>query len=204
MLKETFINLINKYSDNKEYNTKCWLEIEKAYSSKSRHYHNLDHLENMLVELEKVKTVIEDIDSLLFSIFYHDIVYKATKSDNEYQSALLFEKRISKTSFSQIDKCKTQIELTKEHKSSMDADTNFLLDIDLSILGKSPEVYKKYTEDIRKEYKIYPDFMYRKGRAKVLKSILELKAIFKTDFFKKAYEKQARANLTAELNHLKA
>lgn len=86
----------------------------------------------------------------------------------------------------------------------MDADTNFLLDIDLSILGKSPEVYKKYTEDIRKEYKIYPDFMYGKGRTKVLKSILELEAIFKTDFFKKAYEKQARENLTAELSQLKA
>tara|TARA_R110002051_G_scaffold298997_1_gene366056 strand:+ start:5460 stop:6074 length:615 start_codon:yes stop_codon:yes gene_type:complete len=203
MLKETFINLISKYSDDEAYNTKCWLEIEKAYSSKSRHYHNLDHLKNMLVELEKVKAAVEDIDSLLFSIFYHDIVYKATKSDNEHQSALLFEKRISKTSFSQIDKCKTQIELTKEHKPSMDADTNFLLDIDLSILGKSSEVYKKYTEDIRKEYKIYPDFMYGKGRTKVLESILELETIFKTDFFKKAYEKQARANLTAELNHLK-
>lgn len=204
MLKETFIDLISKYSDNEEYNTKCWFEIEKAYSSKSRHYHNLDHLENLLVELEKVKTAIKDIDSLLFSIFYHDLVYKATKSDNEHQSALLFEKRITKTSFSQIDKCKTQIDLTKEHKPSKETDTNFLLDIDLSILGKSPEVYKKYTEDIRKEYKIYPDFIYRKGRAKVLKSILELEAIFKTDFFKIVYEKQARENLTAELNQLKA
>lgn len=202
MIKEIFLNLIRKYSDNENYNSECWSEIEKNYSSKSRHYHNLEHLENMLTELDKVKSQIQNLDALLFSIYYHDIIYKPTKSDNEHQSALVFEKRISQTSFPNLGECMTQIELTKEHKLSTDNDTNLLLDIDLSILGKSPEEYQQYCKSIRKEYRIYPDFMYRKERIKVLKSILELDAIYKTDFFKQAYENQARENITLEINQL--
>jgi len=202
MLKEQFLNLIEKYSNSKDYNQECWNEIEKNYSSKSRHYHNLEHIENMLIELDNVKPTIEDLDSLLFAIYYHDIIYKSTKNDNEHQSALIFKKRISKTSFTNLSKCMAQIEATKEHKLSNDYDTNILLDIDLSILGKSTKEYQKYCENIRKEYIIYPDYMYKRGRKKVLKSILDLNSIYKTDFFKKKLENQAKENLRFELNQL--
>ena len=153
----------------------------------------------MLFELDKVKSKIVDLDSLLFSIYYHDIIYEPTQSDNELQSALTFEKRISNTSFINLNKCKIQIEATKDHDFSNDHDTNILLDLDLIILGQSHKEYLKYTRNIRKEYKIYPDFIYSKGRKKVLSKILEKDSIYKTDFFKKRYEYQARKNLTSEL-----
>ncbi len=203
MLKELFLNLIRKYSDNENYNSECWNEIESKYSSKSRHYHNLDHLKNMLSELDIVKSQVKKLDALLFAIFYHDIIYKSTRSDNEHRSALTFEKRISKTSFSHLNECMEQIEMTKEHKLSSDQDTNILLDLDLSILGKSPKEYKEYCIQIRNEYSIYPNFIYRKGRTKALKSILDSNSIFKTDFFKQQYENQAQENLKLELSQLK-
>jgi predicted metal-dependent HD superfamily phosphohydrolase len=202
MIKQKFLNLIRKYSSNEDYNLECWNEIENNYSSKSRHYHNLEHLDDMISELSKVQSEVNNLDCILFSIYYHDIIYKPTKSDNEHQSALTFENRIAKTSFDKLSECKAQIEATKEHKLSDDNDTNILLDLDLSVLGKSTEEYKKYSENIRKEYRIYPDFMYRKGRKKVLKSILELDFIYKTDYFKQLYENQAKKNLTLELNQL--
>lgn len=202
MLKEKFINLLAKYSDNKNYNLECWSEIKNCYTSNSRHYHNLEHLKNMLSELIQIQSEVEDLDCLLFAIFYHDIVYKSTKSNNESQSALFFQKRIAKTSFQNLKKCMLQIEATKEHKTSADSDTNILLDLDLSILGKPSEEYRKYTEGIRKEYQIYPDFLYKKGRKKVLNSMLELESIFKTDYFKQQYEHQAKENLRLELNLL--
>lgn len=202
MIKETFLNLIRKYSENEDYNLECWNEIENNYSSKSRHYHNLEHLENMLSELSKIQSGVKNLDCLLFAIYYHDIIYKSTKSNNEHQSALTFENRISKTSFDKLNECMSQIEATKEHKISDDYNTNILLDLDLSILGKTSEEYKKYSENIRKEYQIYPDIMYRKGRKKVLKSILELDFIYKTDYFKRLYENQAKENLRLELKRL--
>ncbi|WP_107037443.1 HD domain-containing protein [Brumimicrobium mesophilum] len=202
MLKEKFLTLIGKYSEDKVYNLECWDEIEKKYSSKSRHYHNLEHIENMLEELNKIESKVDNLDCLLFAIFYHDIIYISTKSDNEHQSALVFEKRISKTSFDKIEECMSQIQATKDHKMSSDNDTNILLDLDLSVLGKSQEEYIKYSKAIRKEYSIYPDFMYEKGRTKVLKSMYEFDFIYKTDLFRKEYETQAKRNLLFELNLL--
>ncbi|MEM6700092.1 MAG: hypothetical protein AAF599_16940, partial [Bacteroidota bacterium] len=164
MLQEVFLDLIGRYSDDSTFNMQCWQEIADHYSAKNRHYHNLQHIENMLEELEEVKQEIQQMDSLLFSIYYHDIIYQATRSDNEYQSALLFKKRISQTKFEYIEYCFQQIEATKKHQESDDYDTNILLDVDLSILGKNQAIYEKYCQQICQEYKIYPKFLYRKGR----------------------------------------
>lgn len=202
VIKVKFLELIGRYSDNQSYNLECWNEIENNYSSNSRHYHTLKHLENMITELDRVIFKIEDLDTLLFSIYYHDIIYKPSKNDNELKSALLFEKRISKTSFGNLNKCKLQIELTKDHKLSEDYDTNVLMDLDLSILGKSPEEYQKYSTAIRKEYKIYPELVYRSGRKKFLKNMLEKNSIYKTDTFKRLYESQAKLNIQLEVNQL--
>lgn len=201
-MKGEFLNLMGKYSESENYNLQCWNEIESNYSSKNRHYHNLEHLENMLSELHKIQSKVENLDTLLFAIYYHDIIYKTTKNDNEQQSALIFENRIKKTSFGNLDKCMCQIRATKAHKLSKDNDTNILLDLDLTILGKSPEEYKRYCDNIRQEYSIYPDFIYRIGRRKILKNILELDFIYKTAFFRQEYENQAKENLIFELKKL--
>lgn len=202
MLQEKFLELIGKYSDNPAYNMECWGELETAYASKARHYHNLEHLKQLFSELDQVNAQVSELDTLVFAIFYHDIVYKPTKSNNEQQSALLFKKRISQTSFPRLEHCVQQIEATKDHKPSTDHDTNILLDLDLSVLGKGPEAYQKYRESIRKEYGVYPDFVYRKGRKQVLEALLGQESIYKTDFFKAAYEQQARANIRLELDQL--
>lgn len=202
MIKEKFLDVIRKYSDDEPYNSACWCEIENKYSSKSRYYHTLEHLENMLAELEQVTAYVQYIDTLLFAIYYHDIIYKPTQSNNEHQSALFFQKRIIKTSFPHFCEAMAQIEATKTHQLSTDPDTNIFLDIDLSILGKSPKEYKTYCENIRKEYRIYPDIVYRKGRKKVLENILAQNAIYKTVFFKQKFEAQAQENIRREVKQL--
>jgi len=203
MIKIRFLDLIGKYSEDESYNQSCWDELTLHYSSRSRYYHNLDHLTNMLTQLDKVISQVNDLDTLLFAIFYHDIIYKATKKDNEHQSALVFKKRIAKTTFDRVEKCMLQIEATKAHKLSKDHDTNILLDLDLSTLGLSQEHYKKYAQDVRKEYRIYPDFMYRKGRKKVLENLLHADRLFKTPFFIDSFEGQAKKNLQWEINEWK-
>lgn len=59
-----------------------------------------------------------------------------------------------------------------------------------------------YTKQIRKEYSIYPDFLYKPGRKKVLEHFLQLENIFKTDYFKTKYEVQARKNIESEWRNL--
>lgn len=200
-LKNQFFELAGSYSNDEKQGLKLWNELEQAYSAKGRYYHNLDHLTFMLKNAVLRKSEIGDFDTMAFSIFYHDVVYNPKKSNNEAKSAELMGKRLSATSFpsGKIKKCFDQILATKEHSSEMDEDTCFLLDLDLLILGESLETYKTYTSNIRKEYAMYPDFMYKPARKKVLKHFLDMPKIFKTELFFKTHEMPARENLKWEL-----
>jgi len=99
------------------------------------------------------------------------IIYKPTKKDNEEKSAVLAKNRLKTLKIDEntsvtiqkliISTKKYELILTKNN------DNAYLLDIDLSILGTDWNTYKKYIKNIRKEYAIYPNFMYKKGRKQV-------------------------------------
>ncbi|PIF44766.1 putative metal-dependent HD superfamily phosphohydrolase [Chryseobacterium sp. 52] len=203
-LKEKFTDLCLHFTEDHNFILSLWQEIEAKYSEKGRHYHDLLHLENMFQELETVKSSIKDFKAVSFSVFYHDIIYDALSKSNEENSALCAGARLEKSGLTQdlISKIKAQILATKSHEKSNDKDTDYLLDADLSILGKDLDVYLDYTRKIRKEYSIYPDLLYKPGRKKVLRHFLELENIFKTKDFRDKYEEQAKKNITAELQLL--
>jgi len=204
MLKETFTKLLSKYTDDNRLTNILWTEIEKNYTGKKRHYHTLQHLDNLYSQLTIVKEEIKNWETILFTLYYHDIIYNATKSDNEEKSAELAEKRMKEISVSSniIEQCKEQILATKSHHKSIDSDTNYFTDADLSVLGKSWETYALYYKNVRKEYAIYPAFIYNPGRKKVLNHFLSMDRIFKTDFFYNKFETQAKQNLQRELDSL--
>lgn len=204
MLAKEFAEAVSRYSHDTVLAGKLWDEIEKSYTAKKRYYHNQSHLENLLKELSSVKEFIEDWDSIIFSIAYHDIVYNTLQKDNEEQSAAKAEQRLAEIAFpiERIRKCSQQILATKGHTVSNDQDTNFFTDADLSILGAPWEVYHAYFKNIRKEYSYYPDLLYNPGRKKVLQHFLSMVKIFKTDKFFLKYEEQTRKNLSAELETL--
>lgn len=202
-LAETFIQLALRYT-NAATAKKMWDEIALAYSHKNRHYHNLNHLENMYNELLGVQHAISDWDTVLFALFYHDAIYSATKKDNEEKSSKMAISRlreigydIVKTSF-----CHELIMATKHHASSSVNDINLFTDADLSILGKPWAEYEAYCLNVRKEYSIYPDLLYNPGRKKALQHFLEMEHIFKTPHFKDRFEAQARKNITQEIDRL--
>ena len=203
-LKQVFIQLVNKYASDESIPISFWNEIEKKYNSTGRYYHTTIHLVKLIDELNSCKHLIADWDTLLFSVFYHDIIYNVLKSNNEERSADLAVKRLSITKFPVvgIDSCKEQILATKSHQFSNNEDTNLLTDADLSVLGQPSDVYEQYSSQIRKEYAIYPDIVYKPGRKKVLIHFLNMGKIFKTSFFYDKYELQARTNLESELKRL--
>lgn len=204
MLKEIFTDLVNKYASNSGIVQKLWDEIEKQYTSPKRFYHNLQHLENMYRQLESCREQIEDWDSLMFSLFYHDIIYKATSKDNEEKSALAAIKALTAINYpkEKIKLCGEQILATKGHELSPDNDTNLFTDADLSILGSDWDSYLEYSKQVRKEYAIYPDFMYNPGRKKALQHFIEMEKIFKTHHFREKFEESARKNIDTEISLL--
>lgn len=201
MLKQIFTELAKKYSGDLVLINRLWEELEALYSDRNRHYHSLSHLENLYIRLSEIKEQISDWDTMLFSLFYHDSIYHAKKSDNEEQSAVLAEKRMRELQvpFEKIEACKAQILATKTHVKAADSDTNFFTDADLSILGADWETYLTYAKNVRKEYAIYPDLIYKPGRKKVLQHFLHMDRIFKTDYFYEKGESRAKENLRKEM-----
>lgn len=202
MLKQTFETLLNSYTTNQRLIDELWDEIEKAYSNPKRQYHTLQHLDNVLDQLLLVKSNINNWDIILFTLFYHDVVYKAIRSDNEEQSAKFAGERMKKLSISdeRILQCENQIIATKSHLLQADSDTNYFIDADLSVLGQEWSAYEVYFNQVRKEYSMYPDFLYNPGRKKVLNYFLGMERIFKTDYFFDMLEEKAKKNLKRELN----
>jgi predicted metal-dependent HD superfamily phosphohydrolase len=147
---------------------------------------------------------LTDPDAVLFALYYHDAVYNVLQKDNEEKSAQLAEKRLKALQVPdvKIETCRRHILATKVHSFSEHPDTNFFTDADLSILGQPWAVYERYTRQVRKEYAIYPDLLYKPGRRKVLEHFLQMPKIFKTEAFLIKFEQQARLNLTRELSAL--
>ena len=204
MLKETFVKLVTTYTDDSVLINELWEEIEVAYSAPKRHYHTLVHLENLLHQLKAVKNEIKNWDAVLFTLYYHDIVYNPLKDNNEEKSAELAAARLRALAvpdeLSQL--CQQQILATKKHVLNTDQDTNYFTDADLSVLGQDWPVYSAYAEGVRKEYSIYPDLIYKPGRKKVLQHFLQMERIFKTDYFYQKLETSAKRNLQQELEGL--
>ncbi|GEN77663.1 HD domain-containing protein [Chryseobacterium hagamense] len=203
-LQERFTHQCLTFINDPQLIGNLWTEIHEKYAEKGRHYHNLQHLQALFSELDAVKDRISDFSTITFSVFYHDVIYEATSKANEEKSAELAVLRLQKLNIHQdiINKVSEQIIATKSHLRSGDQDTNYLLDADLSVLGKDRETYLDYTRKIRKEYAVYPDFLYRPGRKKVLQHFSKLESIFKTDEFREKYENQARENIKWEIQNL--
>jgi predicted metal-dependent HD superfamily phosphohydrolase len=203
-LKQTFQNLLANYTSDENLVEKCWTEIEKNYANKKRHYHTLQHLGNLLLQLTEVKNSIQSWDTILFTLYYHDVIYNPLRSDNEEKSAKLAVQRMKKLAVPAqiIELCQEQILATKSHGKSSNNDTNYFTDADLSILGQDWDTYSQYYQAVRKEYAIYPDLIYNPGRKKVLQHFLSMQGIYKTAFFINKFEVTAKLNLQKEISLL--
>ena len=204
MLQETFLDALSSYTTDAAIAATYWKEIEKAYQAKGRHYHTLAHLENLLAQLQPYREHCSDWHAVVFATAYHDIVYNVLRHDNEAKSAEFARKKLDGLSIPEdrIQLVVNMILATQKHEQSTIFEINLFTDADLSVLGASWETYHTYTQQIRKEYAIYPDLVYRPGRRKVLEHFLAKNTIYKTRAFVEHVEQQARANLRRELNSL--
>ncbi len=203
-VRSSFIRLIALYTQDQHVADRFWNEIESSYSSKQRFYHNLKHLHYMIEFFNEYKQQLSYPNEVLFAIFYHDIVYRSTKSDNEEKSASIAKARLEQIGVEtdSISLVEELIIATKHHDAKTNSDAAFLIDFDLGILGEPLDVYQTYCEQIRKEYKLIPSFLYRKGRKKVLHHFLSREHVYLTPTFQNQKEEKAIQNLQWELSSL--
>lgn len=203
-LQQTFEEICQNYCKDIDAIQKHWEIIYKAYSGPKRHYHNLDHLNHLMQQLDEHPQQINHHHALGLAVFYHDIVYNVLKKDNEEKSAVQANESLKELQIPEPirHKVTTFILATKTHETHPEPEINLFTDADLSILGEPWDKYEIYCHQIRKEYSIYPALIYKPGRKKVVTHLLEMPYIFKTEAFRTQLEERARANLLRELQAL--
>ncbi|MCJ9704041.1 MULTISPECIES: phosphohydrolase [unclassified Bradyrhizobium] len=176
-------------------------ELVAAYAAPGRHYHNLAHIEDCLAALTRVDSFSANEREILTEvIWWHDVVYDPTRSDNEELSAQLAEQYVRADIAHEVGRL---IRLTKSHEVKPDDRLGaILISIDLSILGAEPARYDAYAAAIRQEFIHVSDADYRAGRAAVLRRFAARPVIYPDAGFAAKYDQRARDNLARELASL--
>lgn len=208
LLRQQWQQMLLSRSYDLDMSERIFETVLLAYGKRGRHYHNPDHLAEMFRHFDRRRQQLKNPDLVAAAIFFHDVVYNPARSDNEVKSAEYADKNLPVLGFSPEE---TRIVCdfilaTQGHELSQNAhpDLAWLLDFDLAILGSDWEIYQDYTQKIRREYRVYPDFLYKPGRRKVLEHLLNRGNIFQTVVFRKLFEIQARSNLEKEIKSQKA
>jgi predicted metal-dependent HD superfamily phosphohydrolase len=171
--------------------------LDSEYSEPHRAYHNATHIEDCLRQFDLARHLVERPDEVEAAIWFHDAVYDPKASDNEEQSArwAIESLKAGNVAPEVLRRIAALILATKHDREPDGADQSLLIDVDLSILGRTPEEFAVYDAAIRREYSWVPDDEYRASRTEVLERFLNRDTIYHTAFFRERYEDQARRNL---------
>ncbi len=169
-----------------------------AYQQPHRHYHTVKHLADCLENYEQVKHQAIDADNIALALWFHDAIYQPMRNDNELASAqwAMQFMREANLSTQRMQAIHALIMATQHNVVPTDHDQQLLVDIDLSILGSSPDRYDQFEHDVRNEYRWVPGFIFRKKRKEILQSFLDRDRIYLNDYFFLRFEQSARENLS--------
>ncbi|RZG75698.1 metal-dependent hydrolase [Acinetobacter sp. WCHAc060025] len=168
-----------------------------SFSYSQNYYHTHQHIIECLELFHQIKDRLEDPIAIELAIWFHDVVYNPQASDNEEQSTKLMQKHcVGILKKEKLEKVAQWIIATKKHQPSKDHDLNYLLDIDLAILGSSPQRFAEYEQQIQQEYSWVESEMYKIKRAEVLKHFYQMKPLYQTEYFRDLLEEHAKRNLS--------
>ena len=175
--------------------------LRQRHAEPQRHYHDWTHIEALLGHFDRLGSRIHDRDAVLHAILFHDAVYDPEADDNEQRSAQLLLDAAPPIADASLEFARRMIEATDGHAmpavltDQERGDMAHFLDMDLAILGASPERFAIYEDQIRREYAHVPTERYRAGSAAVLRGFLERDELYFSEWGKETFEAAARVNL---------
>ncbi len=186
-----------------------WQDIAVRYDETQRAYHTSSHLQQLFAQFEQVKHKLNEPHIIALALYYHDVIYEPTRTDNELKSAEYAVEALGHyLSAEQCQHIYTLVIMTANHQldelanPKKSSDAAYLLDMDLSILGASWPKYEHYAKAIRQEYMHVPLADYRTGRIAVLNGLLAHPKLYLTDYYYEQLEVQARDNIKREVDLL--
>ena len=180
--------------------------LQGKYEEAGRHYHNLDHIGQVLETVERLAPYAEDVLAVKLAAWFHDASYEPGAADNEARSARTLRQTLQSLSVpaAVVEEAARLILLTERHQAAAgDGNGKVLADADLAVLGATPAAYEGYAKAIRREFAHVPEEAYRRGRADVLRGLLQRDPLYYTRPMQLEREARARRNLRRELAALR-
>ena len=182
--------------------------LMSMYGRWPRRYHDARHLLACVRAAHAQREHMPDAQLVAFALWFHDAVYRPWRRDNEQRSAEMAARSARRLNLGEsfAQRVHALVMATAhlaggQHDAS-DPAADWVLDIDLAILGTPPDVYERYERDVRREYFFVLPRAWRSGRAAVLRHFLAQPAVYRTAYFRDRLERQARENMQRSLQAL--
>lgn len=181
-----------------------WTMVHNHYTEPARSYHTLEHIEYCLSAFHYTARLADDPTAVEAAIWFHDVIYDTTRTDNEEASArraiICLETMGFSAGFQQ--KVARLIRVTTHTTTPQEQDEKLIADVDLSPLGKSWKEFQADNRAIRKEYDWVPQKEYVEKRVELLSKLLK-RGIYYLPHFEKKYGRRAYSNLSRAIGDLK-
>ncbi|MHA7154331.1 DUF4031 domain-containing protein [Arthrobacter sp. TMN-50] len=187
--------------------TEPWLgeELMVRWAETHRKYHTPSHLLDVLEALDVLFSPADD-DNLRrrvrLAAWFHDAVYEGSAGADERTSAALADELLAGlVPAPEAAEVVRLILLTASHRPQPgDRAGDLLCDADLAVLGRPMRGYGQYVAAVRKEYSHVSDGDFAAGRADVVRRLLAMDPLFRTESAQLRWLDAARTNLTNELH----
>ena len=182
-------------------------DLLARWAEPHRHYHTVDHLRAVLDRVDELGAPARRPDAVLLAAWFHDAVYRPDRSENEERSAQLAQRALREAGVP--EECTAEVvrlvRLTADHDPEPgDTDGEVLCDADLAVLAGGPQEYAAYAAGVRAEYAFLPDAVFREGRSRLLRELLDRPRLYRTECAHRRWEHAARRNVRTELELLEA
>ena len=179
-------------------------QLLAAHAGPDRHYHGLQHIAECLQWLEQLRPQVAQPAELALALCFHDAIYNPQAKDNELRSAawaqaVMQAAGAAPDAVQRVDALVMATCHFQPAQAQLPADSAWMLDIDLSILGAPAARFAQYQAQIQAEYAWVAPADYALRRQAVLRSFLQRPAIYQTATMQARLEAQARDNLQQAL-----
>ena len=198
ILKERFVRDVGCTATHYRLD-EIWDTVWDSYREPQRHYHNMQHIVECLDLLDKH---FGNYPRVCCALWFHDVVYQCPSGaiSNEDLSAVWAANALRTVDgLSAVYKIAELIRSTTYKQPPVGEDERVFHDIDFAILGAEQKRFSAYCAGINYEYNwVHPE-VFVKNREAFLRALLDREHIYYTDTIRALCEKQARENITREL-----
>ena len=196
-------NLVAGASDDSKT---IYQRLLAGYQEANRHYHTLQHIDHCLGMFEQCKSLLHDPDAVELAIWFHDVILDSGRRDNEARSAQLYLELSAGVQREEMRQRVARLIMATLHDGASldDADSIYMVDIDLSSFGLPWQEFLRDSLDVRAENPHLCDADYHLNQTGFQCSLLARPRFYLSDFFHDRLEQQARANLARYFEYLES